>query len=106
MATPEYDDEGQLSAGGTDLSGKGLCEYYFDLIYITMFVQAGAAFSDYFWFVYFIIPAFAAYKLYDTILKPWFFSIPEDDEDDPKKRKKKERQEKRASQPRYKMMRR
>jgi hypothetical protein len=85
-----YDEKGELIDGGADLSIGGLSEYYFDIIYISWFVQLATAFvSDWGWAVYLVvchyktacfscvnlfstqIPLFAFYKLWGAIIKPW-----------------------------------
>ena len=38
-AAPIYGPKGELLDGGADLSMKGACAYYHDLLYITSFVQ-------------------------------------------------------------------
>jgi len=65
LATPTYDAHGKLEDGGADLS-KGFCQYYFDIIYITIFVQATTLFiSDWLWLTYLVVPIYAAYKLWE-----------------------------------------
>ena len=39
FAAPIYGPSGELLDGGADLSMKGACAYYHDLLYITSFVQ-------------------------------------------------------------------
>jgi hypothetical protein len=60
---------GQVVDGGADLS-KGVIQYYFDLLYVTGFVQLVAAFTDYGWYVFLLVPAFAAYLLWSKVFKP------------------------------------
>eukprot|EP01102_Stenamoeba_stenopodia_P012017 TRINITY_DN3743_c0_g1_i3.p1 TRINITY_DN3743_c0_g1~~TRINITY_DN3743_c0_g1_i3.p1 ORF type:complete len:164 (+),score=26.99 TRINITY_DN3743_c0_g1_i3:81-572(+) len=54
-----------------DLRQQGLCEYYFDVIYITWFVLVTSLLSDWFWIVYLTIPGFAGWKLWQTVLQPY-----------------------------------
>mmetsp|Transcript_5651 Transcript_5651/g.9761 ORF Transcript_5651/g.9761 Transcript_5651/m.9761 type:complete len:176 (+) Transcript_5651:92-619(+) len=100
-AEAEYDDEGKLIDGGTDLATvQGLSEYAFDVIYVGIFVQLGAILTDWFWLVWLIIPGFAFFKLWTLVLWPFFFAPrPEEPEEDEKKKRKRERQERRAQQP-------
>ncbi|CAI9098617.1 OLC1v1035296C1 [Oldenlandia corymbosa var. corymbosa] len=64
MSRPTYSDDGELIDGGFDMSTGGICGYLHDVIYITCFVQLASIFSEKFWYIYLVIPAFAAYKLF------------------------------------------
>ncbi|GLJ28607.1 hypothetical protein SUGI_0563740 [Cryptomeria japonica] len=99
MAQPSYEENGDLLDGGFDLSTGGICGYLHDVIYITSFVQLGSIISAKFWYAYLVIPAFAAYKLYD-ISKGWFQSSAEEPEDE-KSRRKREKMERKASRPKF-----
>jgi len=46
FAAPVYGPGGELLDGGADLSMKGACAYYHDLLYITSFVQVGRLGAD------------------------------------------------------------
>ncbi|EFJ10491.1 hypothetical protein SELMODRAFT_271344 [Selaginella moellendorffii] len=92
MAQPSFDERGDLIDGGFDMSTGGLCSYLHDIIYITSFVQVSSVFSDYFWYLYWVIPLFALYKLWQLVLYPFVFqSSPQDAGEDEKARKKKEK---------------
>ncbi|CAL5018791.1 unnamed protein product [Urochloa decumbens] len=73
MAKPVYSDNGELLDGGFDLSTGGVCEYMYDVIYITIFVQLMSIISEKFWWTYLVIPAFAGYKIFG-LLRGTFFS--------------------------------
>lgn len=60
---------GVVVDGGGDLS-KGVIQYYFDLVYVTGFVQVLAAFTDWGWYVLLLVPAFAAYLLVTKVIQP------------------------------------
>uniref|UniRef100_A0A0C9RGP5 TSA: Wollemia nobilis Ref_Wollemi_Transcript_26089_767 transcribed RNA sequence n=1 Tax=Wollemia nobilis TaxID=56998 RepID=A0A0C9RGP5_9CONI len=99
MAQPSYDENGDLFDGGFDMSTGGICGYLHDVIYITSFVQLGSIISDKFWYTYLVIPAFAAYKLYD-ISKGWFGGSEAEPEDE-KARRKREKMERKASRTKF-----
>ncbi|KAI8565775.1 hypothetical protein RHMOL_Rhmol03G0287900 [Rhododendron molle] len=102
MANPAYTDDGELLDGGFDMSTGGICGYLHDVIYITGFVQLASIVSEKFWYIYLVIPAFAAYKLIG--LAKGFLpggSESEEGEEDEKTRKKREKMEKRASRPKF-----
>lgn len=99
MAQPAYDENGDLLDGGFDMSTGGVCGYLHDVIYITSFVQLGSIISDKFWYIYLVIPAFAAYKLFN-VSKGLFQSSPEEPEDE-KTRRKREKMERKASRPKF-----
>ncbi|KAJ3068848.1 hypothetical protein HK102_007054, partial [Quaeritorhiza haematococci] len=79
MATPTFVGDGigagmgggKVEDAGVDLGGGGLVDYYFDVVYIGWFVTIATLVSDYFWYTYAVIPIFAAYKLYNSLLKPF-----------------------------------
>lgn len=58
-ARPIYEN-GVLADGGADLS-KGSITYYFDMCYVTGFVQVLASFTRWGWYVYLLVPAFGLY---------------------------------------------
>eukprot|EP00252_Welwitschia_mirabilis_P013513 TRINITY_DN29718_c0_g1_i1.p1 TRINITY_DN29718_c0_g1~~TRINITY_DN29718_c0_g1_i1.p1 ORF type:complete len:172 (-),score=32.69 TRINITY_DN29718_c0_g1_i1:494-1009(-) len=99
MAAPTYDGSGDLLDGGFDMNTGGICGYLHDVIYITSFVQLGSIISDKFWYIYLVIPAFTAYKFFDSF-RGWFQSSPEGFEDE-KTRKKREKMERKASRPKF-----
>ncbi|KAI7998762.1 Transmembrane protein 208 [Camellia lanceoleosa] len=100
MAKPTYSESGELEDGGFDLTTDGVCGYLHDVIYITGFVQLTTIISEKFWYIYLVIPAFAAYKLLGFVRG--FMSLgskgPEEDE---KSRKKTEKMERKASRPKF-----
>jgi len=108
--------EGHKSFSVNDLSkvSGSLTEYTFDIIYIECVVQIGSIISSYFWLLLLVIPGFAIYKLYFSIIQPYLSSRdimsqmqnnnasmmgqnPTSNVSD-KKKKKMERQEKRNQQ--------
>ena len=42
----------------------------FDVIYVTWFVHLGSLFSGYVWYLYLVIPVFAAWKAWTLFLRP------------------------------------
>ena len=58
-AKPIYEN-GVLAYGGADLS-KGNVSYYFDVCYVTGFVQVLASFTRWGWYAYSVVPAFGIY---------------------------------------------
>jgi hypothetical protein len=101
LAKPIYNEKGELIYGGTDFSIGGVTEYYFDIIYISWFVQITSIFSDWFWFFYLLIPLFAIYKIFSSIIIPFFLNSSENVIDNEKFRKKREKQEKKANRKKY-----
>jgi len=96
LAAVAYDTEGELTYGGADLAGKGIVEYYFDLVYLTWFVQVTTVWSDWFWLIYLVVPAFAVFKLWDFI-GPYFFGGTKELPEDAKSKKSREKAEKKAN---------
>jgi hypothetical protein len=70
MARVVYDTEGKnIVSAGDDLLQEGLTSYMFDVIYVTWMVHTGVALvSDAFWWMYLVIPVFAAYKIIQLIM--------------------------------------
>ncbi|KAI9294381.1 DUF788-domain-containing protein [Neoconidiobolus thromboides FSU 785] len=62
----------QIVNPGEDLSSKGLISYMFDILYITWFIQVTTTISNYFWYVYLLIPGYGAYLLIFNIVLPIF----------------------------------
>ncbi|XP_027072316.1 transmembrane protein 208 homolog isoform X1 [Coffea eugenioides] len=100
MSMPSYGEDGELIDGGFDMSTGGICGYLHDVIYITSFVQLASIFSEKFWYIYLVIPAFAAYKLFGLV-KGFLPSGSEGPEEDEKTRRKREKMEKRASRGKF-----
>lgn len=101
VAKPVYDN-GVLVDGGADLA-KGSISYYFDLLYVTGFVQILASFTVYGWYVYAVVPAYAGFKLFQ-LAKPllWDKASGAEVEVDEATRKKLERTQQRAERRRVK----
>ncbi|GAM24596.1 hypothetical protein SAMD00019534_077710, partial [Acytostelium subglobosum LB1] len=74
MAKVTNNAEGELIDGGADLSAKGLVEYYFDSIYISLLVLLLGLLSDKAFLILLVIPGFAGYQIWVKFLGPWFFS--------------------------------
>ncbi|KAL6539658.1 hypothetical protein OROHE_011429 [Orobanche hederae] len=100
MAKPAYNDEGDLIDGGFDMSTGGICGYLHDVIYITCFVQLSSIISEKFWYIYLVIPGFAAYQLFGLV-KGFLAHSSEGAAEDEKTRKKREKMEKRASRGKF-----
>jgi hypothetical protein len=101
VARPVYSN-GVLVDGGADLA-KGSISYYFDLLYVTGFVQVLASFTAYGWYAYAVVPAYAGFKLFQ-FAKPLLFdkSSGGEVEMDEATRKKLERTQQRAERRRVK----
>eukprot|EP00735_Rhodelphis_limneticus_P004615 TRINITY_DN16226_c0_g1::TRINITY_DN16226_c0_g1_i1::g.6460::m.6460 TRINITY_DN16226_c0_g1::TRINITY_DN16226_c0_g1_i1::g.6460 ORF type:complete len:176 (-),score=13.67,sp/Q54UB0/TM208_DICDI/36.31/7e-32,DUF788/PF05620.6/5.9e-42,2TM/PF13239.1/0.0014,2TM/PF13239.1/1.3e+03,2TM/PF13239.1/1.5e+04,Sugar_transport/PF06800.7/0.0034,Sugar_transport/PF06800.7/2.7e+03,DUF2919/PF11143.3/0.025,DUF2919/PF11143.3/3.5e+03,DUF3040/PF11239.3/0.16,RseC_MucC/PF04246.7/1.5,RseC_MucC/PF04246.7/3.1e+02 TRINITY_DN16226_c0_g1 len=106
-ASPTFSRDGELLDAGSDLSGKGLIEYAFDILYITWFAQTLGLFSDWGLLVYLLIPGFAGYKALTSFLLPWVFSSNSEDEMslDPKALKKAQKQAKKEERGKIKWLR-
>eukprot|EP00128_Syssomonas_multiformis_P011979 Colp12_sorted_trinity150504_noHs@10112 len=101
-ARPTFSESGELLDGGHDLSVGGLTEYYKDILYVTMFTQVCSTYSDNFWFLWLVVPAFAGFKLWTGVIAPWIFApAPEEGPMDEKTRKKLEKKEKKMNKIRY-----
>ncbi|PCH41367.1 putative opsin [Wolfiporia cocos MD-104 SS10] len=62
---------GTLISAGEDLARPGIIEWAFDVIYITWACQVGSgAFGEWFWWLYLVIPLYAAYKLWSKAISP------------------------------------
>ncbi|KAK9679444.1 hypothetical protein K7432_016264 [Basidiobolus ranarum] len=104
MGTPRYSFNGQLESSGDDLSAEGLTAYFFDIIYVTWFVHVGSVFTDYFWFVYLVIPVYASIKLWTSVIKPYMGSkgaVEEEPVLDDKARKRQEKKQKKEGRVKY-----
>ncbi|XP_028126936.1 transmembrane protein 208-like [Camellia sinensis] len=104
MAKPTYSESGELEDGGFDLTTDGVCGYVHEVIYIIGFVQLTTIISEKFWYIYLVIPMFAAYKLlgfvkgFMSLGSKVFFPPNIYDE---KLRKKREKIERKASRPKF-----
>lgn len=54
-AVPRYGAGGELIDGGGDLAMGGVTAYYFDAIYIAVFVQFSTVLSSKFWLVFLVV---------------------------------------------------
>ncbi|KIY71798.1 DUF788-domain-containing protein [Cylindrobasidium torrendii FP15055 ss-10] len=64
---------GTLISYGEDLSQPGVTEWCFDLLYITWTCQIGSgALGEWFWWLYMVIPMYAVYKLWSSVISPFF----------------------------------
>ncbi|KAJ7937277.1 hypothetical protein B0H13DRAFT_1945154 [Mycena leptocephala] len=62
---------GTLISYGEDLSQPGVTEWCFDILYVTWACQIGSgAFGEWFWWLYMIIPIYAVYKLWTSVVSP------------------------------------
>eukprot|EP00761_Pharyngomonas_kirbyi_P000829 gb/GECH01000830.1/.p1 GENE.gb/GECH01000830.1/~~gb/GECH01000830.1/.p1 ORF type:complete len:179 (+),score=46.22 gb/GECH01000830.1/:1-537(+) len=69
-AAPTTSDRGEI-IDVEDLNRvEGLTEYMFDILYISWFVQITTMFSEWFWVIYLVIPAFLLFKAWTGILGP------------------------------------
>ncbi|KAI0824610.1 DUF788-domain-containing protein [Trametes gibbosa] len=65
---------GTLISAGEDLSRPGIIEWCFDVIYVTWACQIGSgAFGQWVWWLYLIIPLYAIFKLWSSVISPMFF---------------------------------
>ncbi|KAI0036004.1 hypothetical protein K488DRAFT_76200 [Vararia minispora EC-137] len=65
MGKPRRDASGAVVSPGDDLNQAGVTEWMFDVLYISWAVQVGSAvLGEWVWWIYAVIPAFAAYKLW------------------------------------------
>ncbi|EPS63839.1 hypothetical protein M569_10944 [Genlisea aurea] len=100
MSKPTYSGAGELIDGGFDMKTGGICGYLHDVIYITSFVQISSIISDKFWYIYLVIPGYAAYRLFGLV-KEFLPHGSQDGEEDERMRKKREKMEKRASRNKF-----
>ncbi|KAH7931296.1 DUF788-domain-containing protein [Leucogyrophana mollusca] len=62
---------GTLLSSGEDLSQPGVTEWCFDILYVTWACQIGSgAFGEWFWWLYLIIPLYAAFKVWSNFISP------------------------------------
>lgn len=71
FAEPAYSDSGELIYGGADLSMAGMCSYYHDVLYVSVFVQVASCLSSYFWYVYLVVPGYGGWLLWKNVLGPY-----------------------------------
>ncbi|KAF9263613.1 DUF788-domain-containing protein [Marasmius fiardii PR-910] len=66
---------GTLISHGEDLNQPGVTEWCFDVLYVTWTCQVGSgAFGEWFWWLYMVIPLYALFKLWTSVISPMFFS--------------------------------
>jgi hypothetical protein len=93
---------GAVVDGGGDLS-KGVIQYYFDILYVTGFVQILSAFTDWGWYVFLLVPAFGLYLRVTKVILPLMAASKKEEEPmDEATRKKLERTQQRAERRRVK----
>ncbi|KAJ6629233.1 hypothetical protein B0H10DRAFT_1988657 [Mycena sp. CBHHK59/15] len=62
---------GTLISYGEDLHQPGVTEWCFDILYVTWACQIGSgAFGEWFWWLYMVIPVYAVYKLWISVISP------------------------------------
>jgi len=62
---------GTLISAGEDLGRPGIIEWAFDVIYVTWACQIGSgALGEWFWWLYLVIPLYAVYKLWSSVVSP------------------------------------
>ncbi|GBE79412.1 DUF788-domain-containing protein [Sparassis latifolia] len=62
---------GTLLSAGEDLGRPGIIEWCFDVIYVTWACQVGSgAFGQWIWWFYLIIPIYAVFKLWTSVISP------------------------------------
>jgi hypothetical protein len=68
LAQPILGPGGEVLDGGADFDMRGgFAEAYQDILYVAIFVQAGASFSPWFWLLWLVVPAFAGFKLWGLV---------------------------------------
>ncbi|KAG6918901.1 hypothetical protein DXG01_010556 [Tephrocybe rancida] len=64
---------GTLISYGEDLNQAGVTEWCFDILYVTWACQIGSgAFGEWFWWLYMVIPVYAVFKLWVSVISPMF----------------------------------
>ncbi|KAF8211367.1 putative opsin [Mycena galopus ATCC 62051] len=65
---------GTLISYGEDLSQPGVTEWCFDILYLNNLAGAcqigSGAFGEWFWWLYLVIPIYAVYKLWSSVVSP------------------------------------
>ncbi|TCD71352.1 hypothetical protein EIP91_011123 [Steccherinum ochraceum] len=72
IGSPRFDAAtGTLISSGEDLSHAGVLEWCFDVVYVTWACQIGSgALGTWFWWFYLVIPGYAAWKLWGSVISP------------------------------------
>ncbi|TFK27050.1 DUF788-domain-containing protein [Coprinopsis marcescibilis] len=104
---------GALISYGEDLNQAGVTEWCFDILYVTYACQVGSgAFGEWFWWFYLVIPLYAVFKLWTSVISPYVLGNgsrgPKEEEDTPSsdatsKRQEKLRKRQERGDPRVKM---
>lgn len=62
---------GTLISYGEDLHQPGVTEWCFDILYVTWACQIGSGvFGEWFWWLYMVIPLYAVFKLWTSVISP------------------------------------
>ena len=73
MAAAEFNTKGQVVDPGQDLNVEsGTPEHVKDLLLLTCVVQVLAMLTPFAWLLWMLAPGYLFYKLWTTILWPWF----------------------------------
>ncbi|XP_076245239.1 transmembrane protein 208 [Calliopsis andreniformis] len=92
IAQTTYSESGQLLDSGIDLNMEGgIAEHVKDLIILTSGVQVFSLISNYFWFLWLLVPLRGGWMLWKQILAPWFFAPSLEPEISEKKQRKLEK---------------
>lgn len=90
IARASYGENGQLLDSGTDLNMEGgIAEHVKDLIILTSGVQVLSLASNYFWFLWLLVPIRACWILWQHVLAPWFFAPGQEQQEVSEKEQKK-----------------
>ncbi|SCU90987.1 LANO_0D10440g1_1 [Lachancea nothofagi CBS 11611] len=62
---PTYDSAGHVVREGMDLNQKGLTEWMFDIVYLTLFADSGVVVFNTmkFWYIMLLVPVYLGYKI-------------------------------------------
>ncbi|VDN01504.1 unnamed protein product [Thelazia callipaeda] len=97
MAHCRRNDKGQVTDAGLDLNQPdAFGENCKDVVIVCSLVATIAAFWSRIFWLLFIIPAYIVYKLWVTILAPWFFAEPVEQEGNEKRLKRREKRLRKA----------
>lgn len=93
MARPNFSESKQLIDSGVDLNMEaGVGEHVKDVVILTCACQVLAFFSNYFWFLWLLVPLKGFYYAWSKIIQPWVMSsAPEPGPADEKKMRKMDR---------------
>lgn len=97
MARCRRNEKGQVTDAGSDLNQPdAFGEYCKDVVILCSFVATVAVFWSGILWLLLLIPAYVFYKLWTSILAPWFFADSVNEEQDEKRMKKRERRLRKA----------